>query len=223
MSSIDVLAWVNGEYAILIEDKTDSDTHSGQLQRYHDQVLNGELKIGKVNVKPTPEKLFPVFFKTGNMSLRREKNIEGVDRVPPYRVFGRRDFLDSMEGYNCRSSHILTDFIHYMKEREKVFESWKYDLPENWSWDSWQGFYRCLEDKLDISDWNYVPNRTGGFLGLWWHFKCHDSRDKVYLQTEYSEAKKRKIFASRSRFPKTQTSVSAEGIGINGLWEPASR
>lgn len=191
VSSIDVLAWVNEEYAILIEDKTDSGTHGNQLQTYHDRVLKGELKIGKENIKPTREKLFPIFFKTGNMSLRKERKVEEVGH-PPYRVFGRRNFLDSMEGYDRLSSHILTDFMRYMEEREKAFESWKCDLPENWSWDSWQGFYRCLEDNLNISDWNYVPNQTGGFLGLWWYFKCHNSGDKVYLQTEYSQTKEEK-------------------------------
>ena len=176
VASIDVLAWVNGEYAILIEDKTDTEAHGNQLQRYHDHVLKGGC---------ASEKLFPIFFKTGNMSARKERSIEDIRLDPPYRVFGRQDFLNSMKGYDRRSSPIMTDFIHYMEERECYFKSWRHISPKHcWSGDAWQGFYRCLEDKLDNSDWNYVPNPTGGFFGLWWYFKDHSSGDKVYLQAE---------------------------------------
>lgn len=185
VSSIDVLAWVNGEYALLIEDKTDSDAHSGQLQRYHRQVREGKIKVDGKSIKPSPEKLFPVFFKTGNMSARKERSIEDIRLDPPYRIFGRQNFLNSMKGYDRRSSPILTDFIYYMEERECYFKSWRHVSPKRcWSGDAWQGFYRCLEDKLDISDWNYVPNSTGGFFGLWWYFKDLNSGDKVYLQAE---------------------------------------
>ena len=34
-----------------------------------------------------------------------------------------------------------------------------------------------------MADWQYVPNPTGGFLGLWWHFKTWNDCT-VYLQLE---------------------------------------
>ena len=63
--SIDVLARIDGEHVLLIEDKTGTKDHGKQLQRYYDDVLGGGTKFGKV-----PERyLHPVYLKTGNQAL----------------------------------------------------------------------------------------------------------------------------------------------------------
>ena len=70
VKGIDILAWINEKYAILIEDKTDSGVHGCQLKKYHNLVLDGKLRIHEDEVKITPcrDTFFPVFLKTGNMS-----------------------------------------------------------------------------------------------------------------------------------------------------------
>ena len=190
VSGIDVLAWINGEYAILIEDKTDSGAHDGQLKRYHKYVLDGGCKIDGEKIEPSPEEVFPIFFKTGNMSLRDKEHIETKIDLdpprPPYRVFERRDFLESMKVYDRSVSEILTDFITHMEEIEEEADSWKCIPPKGkWPSSAWQGFYRNLEETMQFKEhgWNYVSNRGGGFMGFWWYFK-REGDALVYLQTE---------------------------------------
>lgn len=190
-SSIDVLAWINGKYALLIEDKTDSNEHSGQLERYHALVLNGELSVGEED----GENFFPIFLKTGNISrakkcfIENAENEEGKKLTPPYRVFEREDFLNVLKGCNLGASEILSDFFDHLSEREKRSGSWKdKSLVDDWSGDAWGGFYRSLEEKIDPGnakdmDWNYIPNQAGGFWGLWWYFHTV-AEDCLYLQTE---------------------------------------
>lgn len=54
---IDILATINSEYYLLIEDKTDSSEHSNQLKDYFKGVLKEK--------ETTEEKVFPVYLKTG--------------------------------------------------------------------------------------------------------------------------------------------------------------
>ena len=57
------------------------------------------------------------------------------------------------------------------------------DNRNQWSWASWEGFFMCLEDRLDdqVSGWDYVPNKSGGFLGFYWHWLAD-----CFLQLEMS-------------------------------------
>ena len=188
VKGIDVLAWINDKYAILIEDKTDAGVHGDQLKKYHKLVLDGKLRIheDKVKVAPCRDDFFPLFLKTGNMSRHQETCVEAIKLDPPYRIFKRGDFLDALKGCEQTKSHILADFLAHLKKREVSFISYKKTPLDQWWWDSWEGFYRCLEEILDSEDvdWGYVPNRGGGFLGLWWHSTCGGGGDKVYLQAE---------------------------------------
>ena len=88
----------------------------------------------------------------------------------------------------------MTDFQEHLQRREdefRSFERWKHDDDRtSWSWGAWEGFYRCLEDELHLEGeqppWGYVPNRGGGFLGFWWHWKSVANADSLYLQLEVS-------------------------------------
>ena len=185
-SSIDVLAWINGKYALLIEDKTDSHEHSGQLGRYHKLVLDGEAQVKGDHIRPSEDKFFPIFLKTGNMSLANRKAIEKQEK-PPYRIFERKDFLDALKKCKLDVSEILTDFFNYLQEREEDSTSWKDTPPSHWSRSAWEGFYRCLEGKispLEDMNWGYVPNQAGGFLGFWRYDYDAVSGDAVCWQAE---------------------------------------
>ena len=187
VSGIDVLVTVNEKITILIEDKTDSSRHGNQLVRYHNIILERGV---------TKDNFFPIFLKTGNMSKGEKETIENGLLVgnseepldPPYRVFNRADFIEALseaEGV----SEILDDFVCYLKELEDDFNSWnpKHKAckhPKNWTrWGAWQGFYRSLENQFEVAGWGYVPNQTGGFLGLWWLFNTFEW-GSVYLQIE---------------------------------------
>ena len=191
-SGIDVLAWINGKYALLIEDKTDSREHSGQLGRYHKRVLDGEAEVEGEQIKPSKDRFFPIFLKTGNMP-RREKNSieEGKKLDPPYRVFERGDFLKVLRDCDRNTSEILSDFRRYLEER---FESWRGKHLTEWSSkEDWQGFYHSLEEKLDPRGenvqnmgWEYVnPPGGDGFWGFWWY--PEPEKADLYLQAKQSE------------------------------------
>ena len=175
-SSIDVLAWINdSEYVILIEDKTDSREHGNQLARYRERVLGDGIET---------KKFFPIFLKTGNMSCADKGNVEAQKLKPHYKVFERGDFLDALKKCNRDVSEIMDDFSDHLQELEKDSESWKETPLEKWSPRAWEGFYRCLEEKIDPRseknmNWGYVSNPAGGFLALHW-----EPGGDVYLQAE---------------------------------------
>ena len=190
VASVDVVARINREYALLIEDKTDSGRHSGQLEKYHALALNNKIQVwdetnnewAPIMPSPTPDKLFPIFFKTGNMSHAEKRAIEEIELSPPYRVFERQDFLEVLKGCDQNASEILAAFLDYLQELEEQSRSWKKKPLCDWHWHGWEGLFRCLEEKLKAG-WSYVPNPSGGFLGLWWHRK-NVGGDDVYLQIE---------------------------------------
>ena len=98
-NDIDVLLLVNGDTAIIIEDKTDTKDHSGQLERYKKAVA----------VEFPVDRIAAVYLKTGD-----QRNYRGVDEAG-YGRFLRRDFLDILErgerggvGYPFRRVPLVT-------------------------------------------------------------------------------------------------------------------
>ena len=193
---IDVLARVldeSGEqHVLLIEDKTGTKDHSDQLSRYSVAVQSGETKLGKVS------SYCPIYLKTGNHSLHHAREIECKTKSgdqPGYKVFDRKDFLCVLNRYGG-DYPLVSQFQSHLQKLEDVFDSWKNwksEKRENWSWGSWEGFYRALEDKISppsksgtpgLLDWGYVPNQQGGFLGLWWFPFGQDDNYTLYLQLE---------------------------------------
>ena len=176
--SIDVLARVNDKHVLLIEDKTGTKDHSKQLQRYYDNVVNGNTQIGAI----AKEHLYPVYLKTGNQSLADDHRIEAIEN---YKVFDRADFLNVLNRYGGRNS-ILLDFRQYLQKLEdetNSYTEWTRDAGREF-WHAWEGFYRRLEGELDISargGWGYVSNKSGGFLGFWW---WPSDSGELYLQIE---------------------------------------
>lgn len=172
-NGIDVLCVINNQICILIEDKKGSKQHSDQLARYKDHVFN---KLGF-----STDKVIPVYVQTGNQSDYIEVEKHG------YHVLGRQDLLEVFEsesGKLARSqSDIFRDFSDYMRQIEDDVQSYLVLRPSEWSWNSWQGFYTDIQQKLQDGKWDYVANPAGGFLGFWWHFDGTDDCE-VYLQLE---------------------------------------
>ena len=182
--SIDVLARINDRQVLLIEDKTSTGDHSGQLKRYYDAVVEGKTGLGEVSEKT----LYPIFFKTGNQSRAEEKRIEeSVETGRSYKVFNRKEFLEKALNDYEGSNSILLDFRAYLQAWEddaNSFKDWKEGERTKWSWNAWQGFFKRLERELkNCWGWGYVPNPQGGFLGLWWN-DCPITEGSVYLQLE---------------------------------------
>ena len=190
--SIDVLARVSPDHVLLIEDKTGTSDHGDQLRRYYDHVINGDTQLGDVS----EDNVYPIYLKTGNQSRSKDRQIEQNPEnfyKRPYKVFSRNDFLAVLREYKG-NHHAPQDFRDYLKRwesRTNSFKNWKKeDKRSKWSWESWEGFYRYLEDELDTDtdtdDWSYVPNPSGGFLGFWWNtiIPNGDTDSEIYLQLE---------------------------------------
>ena len=187
-NGIDVLAAMgpDKEHVLLIEDKTGTKDHSGQLKRYYEHVIKDRSRLGKVR----KENVYPIYLKTGNQSRSKDQKIErateGFSRA--YRVFNRSEFLAVLHSY--KGDHqALTDYRNYLdrwENRTSSFEDWEESNQSEWTWASWEGFYQYLEDTLGAGEWSYVANPSGGFLGFWWNFirVNGDGGPQIYLQLE---------------------------------------
>jgi hypothetical protein len=164
---IAILVLVNSDLALLIEDKTDTFEHSGQLPRYLDAVRQ-EFKGRKIAA---------VYFKTGDQCDYRAVEQAG------YACFLRRDFLDVLEqGERAGVRHdVFVDFLGYLRKIEEAVSSFRHVPVDKWGEDRprWAGFFTALQEWLGEGRWGYVANPSGGFMGFWWHWKG----DK-YLQLE---------------------------------------
>jgi hypothetical protein len=176
-NNIDVLCIVDNFQVILIEDKVHANNHSNQLEKYY-LLLQKKYQI---------EDIFPVYFKTGDQS-----NYKAIEKIG-YKTFLRNDFLEVLNfGINKRiDNEIFVDFYHHLTGIENSVQSFL-NLPlKEWHWDSWKGFYSALQKELGEGEWNYVPQRNGGFLGFWWFWRSNKTNDNLeyeyYLQLEHTK------------------------------------
>ena len=182
---IDVLARIHDEnstHVLLIEDKTHTSAHGDQLRRYRDVVAAGETSLGNVREH------WPVYLKTGILSLAEQVNIEENG----YKVFHREDLLGVLDAYH--GTHpIVIDFRKHVRGLEDDFNSfgdWRQgDKRGTWTWAGWEGLFQRLERELEAEDkhamgWGYVPNQAGGFLGFWLFPSDTGQQSGFYIQLE---------------------------------------
>ncbi len=168
-AGIDVLCVINEEYPIIIEDKTNTQNHSGQLKRY----------IDKIKKKYDEKKIIPIYFKTGDQDNYKEVKENG------YYLLLRVDLLAILnKGLQSGiKNQIFIDYAAHLQGIEDKRNSYKY-LPINkWDHDSWIGFYKELQERLGYGSWNYVANPSGGFVGFCWYW-IEFNGGEMYLQIE---------------------------------------
>lgn len=172
VEKLDILIKINEELpdklAILVEDKTHTDHHSGQLERYYDNMIKNY----------TEDQIIPIYFKTGYQSKFN---------VGKYKTYLRKEFLDLLQmGNKIIQNAIYGDFLAYLEHMEHVVNQYSLkDLTtkegnKGWDQNDWRGFFMYLYDNRsqlynindkDEANWNYVANPAGGFFGFWWYFK----------------------------------------------------
>lgn len=170
---IDVLAEINNEIVIVIEDKIGSSVHGGQLKDYYTEITTNE----KYN---DWEKYF-VYIKTENEPDSILKQIKSEK----YSIIERYDLRECLNNYNGNNS-ILIDYKDYLKHLDERTSSFSTKKVNDWDWYNWQGFYKLLDSKLVDTGWGDVSNPNGGFLGFWWHWSDEIIFDglRMYLQLE---------------------------------------
>lgn len=170
---IDIRIEVNGEYEIIIEDKINCLENANQLDEYKSLLDN----IGERDKKSVL-----IYLKTGNESRKSLNEITAKGWI----VFSRRSILDAL--MECKSiNNIFVDFYSNLSDIEELSRSYQYRGNTIENIRTAEGFYIALQEKLEErgigSDWKYVPNKRGGFLGLWYFFEPVDSY-KLYIQIE---------------------------------------
>lgn len=172
---IDVSANVNDEYFIVIEDKKGTKEHSDQLLRYA-QIANTHHKDLKIKL---------VYYKMEEQG--RYSFIEDSG----YSLFPRQKVLSLLETYvneteNKNRNNILLDYYNHIKLLDEKINSYLTLPVLSWTGYSWTGFFVALQREIG-GNWDYVPNKSGGFMGFWWdwHNKIHNEMEfEYYLQLE---------------------------------------
>ena len=171
-NNIDIWADINEEYFIIIEDKIDTSEHDEQLKRYEKIVTD---------YYDNKRKLIPIYLKTGIESIHTASDI----RKKCWEYCGRDEFLNFL---NSQSSpnNIFSDYVSYLNEKNQETNSFsKYENLN--SWEATKGLFVWIQKSIsEWSGWDYVPNPSGGFLGLWFHFiECKKNPEQeFYLQIE---------------------------------------
>ena len=154
---------------VIIEDKVGTSLHSDQQKTYRNLILkkNKEDNGNKAEIKVVYYKIYD----EDNMERLKE---DGIDII-----FERKDMLALLEKYKNSFNNILVeDYYNYLNNIEKDVNSYIDKKLEDWNSNCYIGFFKelkkeesCLEHadgrKKDCS-WKYVPNKSGGFMGMWW-------------------------------------------------------
>jgi len=171
-ADIDIWAKINDEYFIVIEDKTNTKEHSGQLERYKE--------IATEHYKDRNIEICLVYLKTGNES---KASINNISRKG-YKIVNRKSLLNILKNRQIQND-IFNDFFEYIVSIEN--ETNMYAKLNNITtyWKAGEGFFLCVQEMLnEWSDWSYVSNYSGGFLGFWYHWNTVEEIGDIYIQIE---------------------------------------
>lgn len=170
--NIDILAVINDEIVIVIEDKIDTYARTGQLEKYK-KVIDEKYK---------DKKKFYSYITVGD-----EPNYDNILKND-YKVIERKELLSLVSKYK-KDNEILEDYSAYLSEIEEEFTSYKNEDLSKWKFRGWEGFFKEeLNKKFKDGGWSYVPNQRGGFQAFYWNFKEYSYQDKTsyttYIQVE---------------------------------------
>ena len=196
--SIDVLITVNDKYKIIIEDNTYTSDHDNQLLRYKETVT-----------RDFPEhRVICIYYKTGFQS-----DLSNV-RNAGYIIFDRKKILTVLSKYVDKSSNdIFKAYYEYINDLEQRVQKFRTLPIKEWSWEQINGFYEyCQQNPIDSDlkfDYGYVPNKTGGFDGMWIWKPIYLDIDgficEVYLQCEFENGTFRICYRASAKEGKVQS------------------
>ena len=175
--SIDILLTVNDKYKIIIEDKTYTNEHDNQLERYYHMVKadfeNYEIK--------------GIYIKIGFQS-----DMSAVDRAG-YKYFGLETILSVLEKYAFKTTNdIFMSYYFYLKQWHRDINQYKYLPVCEWGGAQISGFYHSLKQEFHGMKLNYryVANQSGGFYGMWLsngtYCTYQGAKYELYLQCEFA-------------------------------------
>lgn len=173
-NNIDIWVEVNSEYFIAIEDKTDTGEHSQQLERYK--------QIAADYCKENNFKLRLIYLKTGNESSSSLKKI----KEKGYLIIDRKSILRILNKQHVQND-VFNEFREYLNDIDNQTNSCLHFNKITSNWKAGEGFYVTLQNQIqEWTDWRYVANQTGGFLGFWYHWNSTNEIGEIYIQIENS-------------------------------------
>ncbi|CAM3871099.1 PD-(D/E)XK nuclease family protein [Litorimonas haliclonae] len=196
--NIDILVSVENisdekNYLILIEDKTSTRDHGGQLNRYYSKIFK---ETQGDDQKHLDWRVKPIYFFTGD-----EGNANRV-KQSGYTPFNRKKFLKILrQGKNIKNE-IFRDFTDRLEIIESRTLAYKTTPLKEWTYHNWQGFFWALCENLNETnkfnetgegaDFFHVPNQGGGFLACvfplipktWSLNRGDESKRDIYCQLE---------------------------------------
>jgi hypothetical protein len=165
---VDIVVEVGEDVMIGIEDKTNTELHSGNSEG-----------IKELKSKYPRKKVLPIFLKTGDQVSYENVASEG------FKPFLRADLLAILreDSSLLEDNAILSDFTAFLEKRESDVNEWKHAPVQVWHEKPalWIGFYERLKQEFADLYWKYVPNAMGGFIGAWWNWRDWNGV-KIYLQ-----------------------------------------
>ena len=175
---VDVQVEVNGEICLLIEDKTQTDRHSGQIKRYF---RNAKTKCRDVR---------PIYLKTGNESAQTRLLTERICWKRGGGFFYREDMLKFLRKHTKTGNSFINDFRKHLQKLEDSTESFRSTpLKKGWEGPPHQGYYLALENRkgLEWKEWHNVhySGRSANLRGRSHTFKRNSC--VLYLQIQDSK------------------------------------
>lgn len=179
-NNIDVWAIVNNKYFLIIEDKKGTKEHSDQLNKYSELAKKyyekSDIEVKLVYFKMEEQGKYRAIKEAGFSLFQRNKMLSILS-----------DYIDNTE--QSKQNDILVDYYKNLDNLDKKIKSYLTIPLSEWHWYSWQGFYSVLQKHVG-GNWEYVANKSGGFLGFWWnwhHSKIDGKEFEYYLQLEQNK------------------------------------
>ena len=152
--NIDVLLTVGYCY-VIIEDKTSTETHEGQISSYKQALMN--------YTDMPPEKIKSVLYTI----LIQPDTGDDIDYV-----FTLERLIEIMLPYKSASnSDVFTYYVEHPEKKADDIDFTKYPISE-WYGETYRAFFEHLKKESLVSEdceYRYVP--IGDFIGAWWD--CH--------------------------------------------------
>lgn len=174
--SIDITANINGEFALVLEDKAGANLHGDQLKRYRESATKW---ANEDNLK-----LRFVYLNTENPNTDDRKNV----MADGYKIITRLDVLNILKMYEG-TNEILLDYRNKLDVAESETQSYQSLPVKDWSGRAWQGFYDWIHSLRPDSTWEWVNNRGGGFWGTWWGNRDNWIKDEVALYCQIEQGR----------------------------------
>ena len=199
---IDVLLILNNKHYIIIEDKTNTKHHTDQIRRYI-------TALEEENIKR--ENIYGLYYKTGDeshtslqeMIKNKKEGTKEEKKFNKYGVLMREGILKLLSEYKGNNL-IINDYRNYLMEIEdsqKQYKKYNNEQKLFYDWDGIKGFYKKLDEEIlklkkdgkwelgndekEVGfNWDYVPNKTGGFMCYWFDNILNFEKKSFYLQIE---------------------------------------